>query len=380
MDVLSVIVWIIFGLAALPAVMAAWNLCLFLPLKQGPGDGGTVSVLIPARNEEEGIGPCIESVLGNCNVTLEVLVLDDQSTDRTAAVVSEIARRDARVQLVQGEPLPDGWCGKQWACWQLARRATHERLVWLDADVRLASDALVRMADRLDRSGDGLISGFPHQETGTLMERLVVPLIQVVLLGYLPMWAMRRFRSPGLGAGCGQLFMARREAYFSAGGHSAPGVRASMHDGVTLPRAFRKAGHGTDLFDATDLATCRMYRDAGGVWHGFAKNATEGMATPVGLPVWTLLLIGGHVAPWVMLLAWACGLLDSALPWQRVVLWGAWVMAAATSLGLMFRFRQPWTSGLLRPAGVVILIAIQWYAAIRKAAGRPAGWRGRAYA
>ena len=89
---------------------------------------------------------------------------------------------------------------------------------------------------------------------------------------------MRRSRHPAYGAGCGQLFLARREAYETAGGHAA--IRATLHDGVKLPRAFRAAGLRTDLFDATDVASCRMYRNAGEVWRGLAKNATEGLAAP----------------------------------------------------------------------------------------------------
>lgn len=381
MNATDVLVWTIFGLAALPALMTAWNLCLLLPLRGKPDRPFSVSVLIPARNEESSIAAAVESALASVGVEVEVVVLDDQSDDATSSVVQAIASRDRRVRLLHGQPLPidEGWCGKQWACWQLSRAARHDVLAWMDADVRLQPDGLARLARQLQRSRAGLLSAFPHQATASWMEQLVVPQIMLVLVGYLPIALMRRFDWPGLGAGCGQLMLARRADYEAIGGHAAPGVRGSMHDGVTLPRAFRRAGVATDLVDGADLATCRMYRDARGVWQGFAKNATEGMATPIGLPVWTGLLLGGHVLPWVMIVVWAAGGFDAAT-WHRVVLWGAWCMSAATSLAVTYRFGQTWRSALLRPIGVVVLVAIQWYAALRKAVGRPAGWRGRAYA
>ncbi len=110
------------------------------------------------------------------------------------------------------------------------------------------------------------------------LERLVIPLIHFVLLGFLPLARMRASRSPAYAAGCGQLFLARREAYEKMGGHAV--IRTSLHDGLTLPAAFRRAGLATDLFDATDVASCRMYHGAGELWRGLAKNATEGIAHP----------------------------------------------------------------------------------------------------
>ena len=233
-------------------------------------------------------------------VELEVLVLDDGSTDRTAQPSWRHLQDDARLRLLAAPPLPPGWSGKQHACHVLAGHARHPLLVFADADVRLSPDALARIAGLLERKGLDLVSGFPQEVTRTLSEALIVPLIHVLLLGYLPIWLARRLQHPAFAAGCGQLIAVRRDAYQRAGGHAA--IRGSRHDGLMLPRAFRRAGCATDLFDATDLARCRMYRGGREVWQGFAKNATEGMAKPLALPVWTLLLGGGHVLPFLALL------------------------------------------------------------------------------
>ena len=151
-----------------------------------------------------------------------------------------------------------------------------------------------------------------------------------------------------------------------AGGHSA--IRVSLHDGLTLPRAFRRVGQMTGLFDASGFATCRMYHCVTEVWEGLTKNATEGVAKPFALPIWTLILGGGQVLPIVLLvaapgptagLALACGIV------MRLIL--AW------------RFRQPVLSALLHPFGMVGVLIVQWASLFRALRGRPATWRGRAY-
>ena len=270
--------------------------------------------------------------------------------------------------------LPSGWCGKQHACHVLAARAQHPLLVFMDADVRIAPDALARIAACVHGSDRGMISGFPRQETGTLLEELIIPLIHFLLLGFLPIWRMRRSPHPAFGAGCGQLICVRREAYDAAGGHAA--IRASLHDGLTLPRAFRRAGIITDLFDATDMATCRMYHSAGELWRGFSKNAHEGMATPSALPVWSFLLLGGQVLPLVLLPIAILAQLPTG-----------WLVAAtitvtlsyATRLVLARRFEQSWLGAAMHPLGIVILVALQWSALVNRRRGRPAVWRARAY-
>lgn len=361
-------------LALLPLGQGILNLYLYRRPTAAPPLGTAVSILIPARNEEAGIAAAVDAALLSRGVEVEVVVLDDHSTDRTAEIVRSIAARDARVRLEPAPPLPPGWSGKQHACQALAGLARHPVLLFQDADVRLSPAAARLTSGALLSGGDGLVSGFPREETGTLAEALVIPLIHFLLLGYLPMTGMRRSADPRFGAACGQLIAVRKDAYLAAGGHAA--IAASLHDGVTLPRAFRRAGQGTDLFDATGLARCRMYRGWRELWSGFSKNATEGMATPAALPVWTLLLFGGHVLPWI-LLGWAA---LHRLPVAAVVLAGlAAVAGVIFRLLLVVRFRQSVVGALLHPVGILIMLAIQWSALLRARHGKPSEWRGRAY-
>lgn len=357
--------WMALGLAALPLALAIGNLKRLrtpAPAVIRP----RVSVLIPARNEAANIGDAVACVLASRDVELELLVLDDGSTDATPAILAAIA--DPRLRVISGGGvLPSGWSGKQYACARLGREAGLELLVFVDADVRLAPDALSRMAGYMQANPDiGLASGIPQQITGTWSEWLLLPLIHLLLLGYRPDALDHGRIDPRFAAGCGQLFIARAEAYRAMGGHDA--IRASLHDGLTLPRAFRRHGVPTGLFDATALASCRMYSNAADLWEGLTKNATEGLATPRGLPIWTIILGGGHVLPLPLML------FAPSLP-------AAAAVACGTTLRLLLarRFDQSLPSVVLHPLGVLALLALQWSALVRARSGRPSTWRGRVY-
>ena len=314
------------------------------------------------------------AALASEGVRHEILVLDDGSEDKTAAIVRAIADLDPRVSLVFASPLSEDWCGKQRACSLLAERASYERLLFLDADVTVAPDAAARAIAFLESSQADLISGIPLQKTETLAERLVIPLIHFILLGFLPFSRMRRNTHPAYAAGCGQFVLTTRRAYRRAGGHAA--IRHSLHDGVMLPRAYRRAGMQTDLFDATDLATCRMYRGAHDVWLGLQKNAIEGLAAPRVIVPFSAVLALGQIVPWAMLLLAISSGVPPAVVAISVITVGLSLIAR---VALLFRFRQSWIGAALHPLGVFVLLCIQWTAFSRWLCGLPVRWKGRGY-
>ncbi len=368
--------WIIIALilAAIPAALLTVNLPVFQPPPQSTLDSPApaVSVVIPARNEAQHIRAAAESVLAGTGVTIELIILDDHSTDQTAEIIRALARRDSRIRLCQSTELPEAWCGKQHACWLGAQQAQYELIVFMDADVELAPDALSRMANIMHKHDLPLASGFPRQKTGTFFEKLLIPLMHFVLLGFLPLRRMRKSSNPAYSAGCGQLFIARKSCYMSIGGHSA--IRSSRHDGITLPRAFRAAGFTTDLFDATDLASCRMYQSSGQVFNGLAKNATEALAAPGLIVPATVLLLGGQVLPPALLII---ALLRHAGAAATILSATATLLSYYPRLLTAIRFRQSVSGALLHPLGVGLLVSIQWYALLRHMLGKPVTWRGR---
>jgi hypothetical protein len=391
------LVGLAFCCATLPAALWVWNMLLYREPEAGScAEMGhcvlpdPVSVLIPARNEERVIAASLDSLLASRGVQIEIIVLDDSSTDRTAEIVLSFAARDPRVHLESSPPLPRGWNGKQHACHALAGLAHFNILCFLDADVRLAPDALARMSAFLMRSGSDLVSGFPRQETETPLEWLLLPLIHFVLLSYLPLAGMRALSAPGLAAGCGQFLMVRRDAYRKTGGHAQ--IRATMHDGLLLPQLFRRHGLRTDIADLTHLATCRMYHNASEVWQGLAKNATEGMASPARILPFTFLLFCGQILPLLLALSLLFhgalhgppGQAGQVAPQLYSNLGESLILAALAAsfvprLLSVWKYRQPLLSAYLHPLGVAVLLTIQWYALLRKFARQQVTWKERAY-
>ena len=364
-------------LTLLPVVLFCKNLSLFSTASRDPellerARNTAVSVCIPARNEEKSLRAALSSILASDHPTFEVLVLDDHSDDATPEIVSEWTKKSERVRLLQSPPLPNGWNGKQHACWQLAQSAKYEFMLFLDADVRLSPDALTRILAQQAVRDVSLLSGFPKQETGTWSEKLLIPMMHYVLLCYLPIDRMRKTTDPGFAAGCGQLFLAKRSDYFACSGHAA--IQGSRHDGIKLPRSFRKAGLRTDLFDATDLATCRMYETFGQVQRGLLKNATEGIANARLIIPFTILLLGGTLLPLALLVF---GWFQSWSPVALVFLLGlsilSWVPRSLASV----RFEQSRFGAVCHPVAILWFVILQWIALFRELFGWKVRWRGR---
>lgn len=369
---------IVAGIGAVVALQALFlglvNLRRYGRPSPQEGDAGPalVSICIPARNEEANIEACVRSLLASEGVRIEVLAYDDQSTDRTPAILAALQAADARVRAPATVPLPEGWNGKQHACARLAEAAKGSWLLFTDADVRFEPSCVATTLREATERNVALLSTFPRQVTGTPGEALVVPLIHFMLLSYLPIGRMRRTLDPAASAGCGQFLFVRADAYRASGGHAA--FRASMHDGIHMPRSLRRAGFRTDLFDGTDLVRCRMYRGFAETWRGFAKNAFEGLGGVGLLLLVTFLHVVGHVLPPVLLVAAAW---TGRVPMSAILLAGlAYGAALLQRTAFALRFRQSLASALLHPVGIALTIAVQWYSLYLAKTGRRA-WKGR---
>jgi hypothetical protein len=355
--------WIALFLATFPATMAVANLFFVRPAQGTPPAGALVSVLVPARNEEANIAACLDAALASRGVAVEVVVMDDGSTDRTAEIVRSYAARDPRVRLETCPPLPAGWTGKVHACARLADAARGTHFLFIDADVQLEPDAAASMAGHAQRIGAGMVTGVPRQRIGSLGEAVTVPMINFLVYCYLPGGGRAFTQRAEMAAACGQLMLVEREAYHAAGGHTA--IRALLHDALQLARRMRAAGHGTEIVEGANLATCRMYTGFVQSWNGFIKNAREGMATPAGLPVWTVMLAGAFL--------WPIALLPNS--WAILAI----ALGLALRTAVTLRVREPWWTIPLHPLAVAVALAIQWTALVRGLMGKQASWKGRAY-
>lgn len=349
------------------------------------GDGGAlpaesvgiaVTVCIPARNEAANIEACVRSALACGGDEVEVCVYDDQSTDGTGEILRRLAAEDPRVRIVPTHPLPDGWNGKMWGCDRMGRAARGTWVLFTDADVTLAPECLSGTLAAAESLGCDLLSTVPRQVTGSWSEDAVVPLIHYVLLGYLPMGRMRATLDPAASAGVGQFLFARRAAWLAIDGYTRfPGT---MHDGIRMPREFRRSGLRTDLFDGTALAQVRMYRGLPQVWRGFAKNAYEGLGSPWLLLLVTALHVLGQVAAWaIVAAAVTAAVMGMSVPAVAATLAGAALLAQlAHRIVLRRAFGHSWRAVLLHPVGLAMLTAIQWHSLWLSLRGRRE-WRGR---
>jgi chlorobactene glucosyltransferase len=229
-----------------------------------------ISILLPARNEETNIHACVNSLLAQDYPDFEVLVLDDNSTDRTRPILEAISQRDPRLRVLQGEPLPPGWLGKHWACHQLSLKGTGELILFTDADTHHSTQALRLSASALGVQKVDLLTAFPRHEMLTLGERMTVPILSFSVLGFFPVLLAEQLRLPAFSVTVGQFMLFRRSAFEAIGGYDT--IRNHLVDDVSLGRNIVSHGFRWKLMDATEYVTCRMYQNFSTALDGFTKN------------------------------------------------------------------------------------------------------------
>ena len=344
-------------------------------------DAPPVAVLVPARNEEANIEACLMSLLAQRYPNLQVWVYDDASTDGSAQIVARLAKHShGRLHLVKGyfDP-PPGWLGKANACHQLyqAMRKQHlpDFLLFTDADVKLAPEALGHAVAAAQQLDTGLLSIFPMQVTASWAERLAVPLLlHWTVYTFLPLpLAHSRSTSPAFAAANGQFMLFKREAYDSFGGHQA--VRSQILEDVALARATKGVGRRAVLADGGPLVQTRMYRGAAEVWNGYSKNAFAFFGYKASfLVVGILVLVALYIAPLFFMLT---ALLDADWPLFGLAL-AQYLLAVGARLLLSFRFGYRVLDAFLHPVAVAYMIAIELNSMLWALTGRSA-WKGRSY-
>ena len=353
------------------AILLAYQLPRLDPAPPDPTPGPLprVSAVIAARNEELDLPATLDDLLAQDYPDLEILVVEDHSTDRTG---EEIDVRAPRVRRLNAPPLPDGWVGKSWACWNGAAAATGEWILFMDADVRLNPAAVRTTVEWARRERADLATIVPKVEMRSFWERVVLPFYMQVVLTYFRTPHVNRPRSKTAMAN-GQFWLTPRTAYEAIGGHQA--IRSIVLEDIAIARRYRAAGKVLRVAWAPRIAETRMYRNRRELFEGLLKNVhgTE----------FSALRMVGEITGLLGLFLLPLGLLPLGLATGSLALTGMGAFLYVALFGKHVAFSRavdaPAAYGFLYP------LAVGWYVVptatslVRGLRHRPVTWKGRAY-
>ncbi len=363
------------GVAALlfqgVALLFAYEMPRLDPAPADPAATGapSVSVVIAARDEEDDLARTLDGLLAQDLPGLEIVVVDGGSRDGTRAVAQA---RGPRVRLLEEPPLPDGWVGKNWACWTGAQATHGAWLLFLDADVRLHPAAVRSVLAWAEREGAAVATVAPKVEMLGRWERVVLPFYVQMVLTY--------FRAPHVNRPDsraalvnGQFWLVRREEYDAVGGHAA--VRRQILEDIALARRFRASGRPIRLAWGPELATTRMYREPREMFEGLLKNIHGTNFSAARQAAFLAGLIGFF---WLPLAVLPVGVLTGNVPLTvfggvlALALFGKHV-AWARAVGAPARY------GLTFPMAVGVYVALVATSLGRGLRGGTVAWKGRSY-
>ena len=335
--------------------------------------GTSVSLIIPARNETATIDHLLDTVLRSRHEPLEVIVVDDRSTDDTAARVTARLATDPRLRLVQGVELPVGWLGKPWACAQGAAVASGTVLIFTDADTSHHPDLIGHAVGALEAESADLLTLTSQQTCTTFWERLVMPQIWVLLGWRYPPSSVSRATKPHQVVANGQFIVVHRAGYDAIGGHGA--VKGEVVEDLALAQRYLADGRRLRMMYGEALLSTRMYRSLGEMIEGWSKNlylgarqSLRGMPLLARIaPVGLMLSFAFWLVPVVLLMFGVAPAAMGLAVVLSVVFW------ALISLGM----KIPPAYALAYPLGAAMAVWITFRSTLR-GAGR-VQWRGRTY-
>ncbi len=329
-----------------------------------------VSVLIPARNEKANLVACVNSVILQGTVVKEILVYNDHSTDGTNEIIHQLRLENAHFYNIGVNPLPAGWCGKNYACAQLATSATGDWLLFLDADARLSPNAINRMIQEAIRREVTFLSCWPRLEMITLAEKLLMPMLNFVVFsifpGFLSLLKDKQFSdNPNLGIAHGSCMLFEKNSYFKFGGHER--VKDQIFEDTRIAQLWREDQQPGICLDGQEIVGLRMYNSWQEIWSGFQKNYYPAFKKDQNFWLFTLFHFVLFFLPFLLVF-----FLDSK--WQIAI----WLIYLCRFV-LAIRFNHPIISILFHPVSELFLISIGITSYLQYKSGRGVKWKGRAY-
>ncbi len=335
-----------------------------------------ISILVPARNEESDIVPCLESLRRQDYPNYEILVLDDNSSDKTAALVSEVAAADPRVRLLRGKPLPEGWAGKPFACHQLASEARGCWFLFTDADTIHAPSMLRSALTYACNNRLSLVSGLPLQHTVSLSQRVVIPAMYFIILTLFPLWWLQASHKPKPGLSIGQFLFVSASDYREIGGHEA--VKSRILEDVWLGFEMARHGKRQAVVDLSEVVSCRMYEGLGELWEGFTKWTYS--ITSLSFWIFALLMLAGFglfLAPFI-LIAWHFVPFVSDFDWSLIIVLQVVIILLMRAL-VDHRFGHSRVYSLSHPASISFMLLSCAYGSVKHFTGAGIHWKERLY-
>jgi chlorobactene glucosyltransferase len=333
--------------------------------------------LIPARDEEAVLERCVVSLTAQRYPgTLEILILDDHSTDRTGSIAGRLAASDSRIQTFKGGDLQPGWKGKPNALRQLAAHAAGDLLLLTDADCIFQRGALEASVRFREHRGADCLSLIPYLECRSFWEHVVVPLQYFLVFITLPIRNVYANKNPAFAAANGAFLLLPRALYNEIGGHEP--VKAEMAEDIKFAQHVKRRGYRLVYGDGSRIYSVRMYESLRGIWDGFSKNLFPAMGKNLTiLLVWAIYLTTTQVLPFIFL---GAAILKQdrtpALFWLPL----SHVVAALTiRTALSLRFRQQVWAAVTHPVGWIITIAIAFNSAYLTYSRKGHSWKGRVY-
>ena len=334
-----------------------------------------LTVIVPARDEALNIDGCLTSLRASDYPHLEIVVVDDRSTDGTAEAVRRHASTDARVRLIEGAERPDGWQGKSWALDQGVRAASGAWLAMVDADVTVSPRALRGAVALAEARGVALLSLLPRLRDETFWERVIQPVIGLFVFLCQPLWLAR---APGsaVAVANGQFLLVERGAYGDAGGHRA--VKEAIVEDVELARRYKRLGLPVLITPAFADVEVRMYRGFAGIWRGWGKTIHPYVAAqPVRLWLGIVALLAVFWSPFIALpIAWALEASPGVVVAQAI----SCGLVLANAMAFRLVSRHELGHGVFWPLAILVLLALFVARTAGALCGGGVTWKGRRYA